>query len=160
MPQSAQVGDILEDYARRGVFQGFSRQYSGKQRSEYRLVWHRNQHFQLTYDASRQALRISCVLPEVPAASSMYRDFKAWLRARQDPALPDHRRCDRQRLSLKTYNRDGAVALTLKMLDDDVDYGVRKLLSLVNEIYLDFLSSGLYFDWLVQTFDLDPDHPY
>ena len=52
------------------------------------------------------------------------------------------------------------MALTLHMLDGDVDYGVRKLVALVNEIYLDFLSSGLYFDWLVETFDLDPDKPY
>jgi len=46
------------------------------------------------------------------------------------------------------------------MLDDDLDYSVRKLIGLVNEIYLDFLSSGLYFDWLIETFELDPDNPY
>jgi hypothetical protein len=51
------------------------------------------------------------------------------------------------------------VALTLAVLDGDVEYAVKKLVSLVNEIYLDFLSSGLYFEWLVDTFELDPDHP-
>jgi hypothetical protein len=34
------------------------------------------------------------------------------------------------------------------------------LVGLVNEIYLDFLANSLYFDWLVETFDLDPDRPY
>ena len=46
------------------------------------------------------------------------------------------------------------------ILDGDTEYAVRRLVAVVNEIYLDFLSSGLYFDWLVETFDLDPDHPY
>ena len=41
-----------------------------------------------------------------------------------------------------------------------MDYAANKLVSLVNEIYLDFLSSGLYFEWLIETFDLDPDNPY
>ena len=63
-------------------------------------------------------------------------------------------------MALKTYNRGGDVALTMTVLDADVDYAVNKLVALVNEIYLDFLSSGLYFDWLVETFELDPDHPY
>jgi hypothetical protein len=48
----------------------------------------------------------------------------------------------------------------MTVLDGDLDYAVNKLVSLVNEIYLDFLSSGLYFDWLVETFELDPDHAY
>jgi len=90
----------------------------------------------------------------------MYKEFKLWLKARQDKTLPDHRRCDDKKVTLKTYNRAGDIALTLQMLDDDLDYSVRKLISLVNEIYLDFLSSGLYFDWLIETFDLDPDNPY
>jgi len=37
---------------------------------------------------------------------------------------------------------------------------VKKLVNLVNEIYQDFLSSGLYFEWMVETFELDPDNPY
>ena len=90
----------------------------------------------------------------------MYREFKLWLKARQEESLPDHRRCDSAKVQLKTYNRGGDIALTLQMLDDDLEYSVRKLVSLVNEIYLDFLSSGLYFDWLIETFDLDPDNPY
>ena len=61
---------------------------------------------------------------------------------------------------MRTYNRGGDVALTLRSLDGDVEYLVTRLVALVNEIYLDFLSSGLYFEWLVETFELDPDHPY
>jgi len=154
------VGDILEEYAERGVFQGFSRRETGGQREQYRVQWHRKQLFDITYDGAKKSLRIACVLPQVLAKSSMYKEFKLWLKARADDALPDHRRCDNKKLTLKTYNRGGDIALTLLMLDDDVEYGVRKLVGLVNEIYLDFLFSGLYFDWLLETFDLDPDNPY
>lgn len=154
------VGDALQSYAQRGVFRGFSRQGERSRRGEYRLLWHRDQVFQLGYDASRQSLRIACVLPNVAASSPMYREFRQWLRQRQDEALPDHRRCDPKKVSLRTYNRAGDIALTLTILDGDVEYGVRKLVALVNEIYLDFLSSGLYYDWLIETFDLDPDNPF
>ena len=159
MGAAGRVGELLEGYAGRGVFSGFSRQ-GGRNGARFRLRWHRGRDFQLAWSDARQTLRISCVLPEVPGGSAMYREFRAWLAARQDDALPDHRRCDRHKVALKTYNRGGDVALTLHLLDGDVEYAVRKLVSLVNEIYLDFLSSGLYFDWLVATFELDPDNPW
>lgn len=159
MGAARQVGDLLEGYASRGIFSAFNRQDERAGSAEFRLRWHRDQLFQWVWNERKQTLRISCVLPAVPAESAMYREFKAWLRARQDDGLPEHRRCDSARIALRTYNRGGDVALTLHILDGDVDYGVRKLVNLVNEIYLDFLASGLYFDWLVETFELDPDHP-
>ena len=157
---AGQVGDILEDYARRGVFRAFSRQEGRGGKGAYRLLWHRDQLFELAYDPGRQTLRLACALPAVPARSSMYREFRAWLKTRQDPALPEHRCCDPDKVALRPYNRGGEVALTMSILDGDTDYAVRKLVAVVNEIYLEFLSSGLYFDWLVETFDLDPDHPF
>ena len=156
----ALVGDTLEEYARRGIFQGFARQRESRQQGEFRVLWHRGQRFEWTWDGGKRSLRIACVLPEVPARSAMYRQFKAWLKGRQDESLPEHRRCDPDKVLLKTYNRGGNVAMTMQLLDGDTEYGVRKLVALVNEIYLDFLSSGLYFDWLIETFDLDPDKPY
>ena len=160
MEEAELVGDLLQEYAERGVFRSFCRHGAGGRNMEFRLLWHRDQLFQWVWDGAKQTLRITCVLPAVPAKSSMYREFRAWLKARQDETLPDHRRCDRGKVAVKTYNRGGDVALTLHILDGDVAYGVQKLVGLVNEIYLDFLSSGLYFDWLIETFDLDPDNPY
>lgn len=153
------VGDILQEYAERGVFRSFSRRET-KKLGRYQLLWHQDQLFELTFDPARRALRVACVLPQLPAQSAMYRDFKAWLAARRDPALPEHRRCDRAKVTLKPYNRGGNVALTLTCDDGDIDYAVRALVALVNEIYQDFLPNGPYFDWQVETFNLDPDHPY
>ena len=160
MSAPQQVGDLLQEYAERGVFQGFSRQRQTRQQGEFRVRWHRDQVFQWVYDGRRRSLRVASVLPAVPPGSAMYRDFRRWLKARRDPALPAHRRYDPARLALRTYNRGGDVALTVRMLDDDLDHGVRRAVSLVNEVYLDFINRGPYFDWLLETFDLDPDNPY
>lgn len=160
MTAAPRVGDLLQEYADRGVFRGFSRRHQGRAGAEFHSLWHRGQAFSWVWNEHKQTLRIPCVLPAVPADSPMYREFKAWLAGRRDDALPAHRRCDRRKVALRTYNRGGDIALTLHVLDGDVEYGVRKLVSLVNEIYLDFLASGPYFDWLVETFDLDPDKPY
>lgn len=161
MGAPARVGELLQDYAARGVFRAFSDTAAGgRSRCEYRSLWHRDQVFRWQFDAVRQTLRLPCVLPAVPGGSAMYREFRAWLRQRQSAGLPDHRRCDPARLTLKTYNRGGRVALTAHILDGDLEYAVTRLVALVNEIYLDFIAGGPYLDWQIETFDLDPDHPY
>ncbi len=163
MSDAALVGEILQGYAARGVFRGFGAA-TGKRvsaaRAQYQTRWHRDQLFQWQFDATRASLRLPCVLPQVPAGSAMYRDFKRWLRERQSPSLPEHRRYDASRLRLKTYNRGGEIALTAYILNGDTEYAVRKLVDLVNEVYLSFLSDGLYYEWLLETFNLDPDRPY
>jgi hypothetical protein len=150
---------LLQEYAENGVFRGYSVRGETAARADYRILWHRDQLFELRYDARGNSLRIACVLPGVDAKSSMYREFRAWLKQRGADTLPDHRRCDPQRVRIKPYNRGGAVALTLTSLDGDMDYAVRRLVALVHELYLEFLSSGLYHEWLIDTFDLDPDNP-
>lgn len=157
MTDSAQqVGDRLQEYAEKGVFRGFSRD---PRAGHYRTLWHRDQLFEWRWNAAKQSLRIVCVVPEVGPRTDMYRQLRGWLQARQVESLPPHRRCDPQRVAMRPYNRDGSVALTLRSLDGDVDYLVRKMVSLVNELYLDFLASGLYLDWQIETFGLDPDNP-
>ncbi|MCZ6830650.1 MAG: hypothetical protein O7F73_13880 [Gammaproteobacteria bacterium] len=153
------VGVLLQAYAEKGVFRGFSSRSETPARADYRILWHRDQVFELRYEPRQSSLRFACVLPEVDPGSSMYREFRAWLKLRRSDELPEHRRCDPRRVRIKPYNRGGAVALTLRSLDGDMDYAVRRLIALVHEIYLEFLSSGLYHDWLIETFDLDPDNP-
>jgi hypothetical protein len=155
----ARVGDILREYAARGVFKGFSVSAETSAGADYRILWHRDQLFELRYEPRRSSLRIACVLPGVDSGSRMYREFRAWLKQRSVEELPEHRRCDPGRVRLKPYNRGGSVALTLHSLDGDMDYAVRRLVALVHELYLEFLTCGRYHEWLMETFDLDPDNP-
>ena len=158
--QTALVAALLASYAERGQLRGFTRGPATASRAEFQLHWHRGQTFDLRFEPRTGKLRIARVLPNLDPGSAMYRQFRHWLKGRGDAALPAHRRCDPDKAALRPYNRTGDVALTLQVLDGDLDYGVRRLVAVVNEIYLDFLGAGEYFEWLVETFDLDPDNPY
>lgn len=120
------------------------------------MLWHRDRTFELVVDSERNTLRFPLVLPEVPAA--MYAEFQQFVNDRFAEDLPDHRRIDKNKVSIRCTNRKGDVSLTLTVLDGDYVYATRRLVNLVHEVFLVFLFDGRYYDYLVETFDLDPDH--
>ncbi len=88
----------------------------------------------------------------------MYREFKEFLESRHDASLPEHRRIDRKKASVRASNRAGNIALTLTVRNSDYEYATRKLIHLVHEVFLVFLYEARNYDYLIKTFDLDPDH--
>ena len=151
------VADTLENYAKRGVFRGFSRGPVNGGQAAFRMVWHHQRTFDFILDAQKKTMRFPLVLPGVPADSAMYRELKRFIKSRQSDELPEHRRIDSRKVQLQSFNRGGNVSLSLRVLDGDCEYGARKLIHLVHEIFLTFLLDGNYYDYLVETFDLDPD---
>ncbi len=135
------------------MFRGFSRGPSGK----FQIVWHRDRQFDLIVDSRRGTIRCPVVLPQVPAGSGMYRQLRAFLKSCQDPALPEHRRVESCKVRVTCANRGGDVSLTMTLCGGDYEYGVRKFIHLIQEIYLVFLVE--HFEYQVEAFDLDPDHP-
>ena len=73
------VGGILENYAARALFRGFSHGPARGGRAIFRMLWHRDRLFELILDVPRKTLRFPVVLPEVPADSSMYREFREFV---------------------------------------------------------------------------------
>lgn len=126
--------------------------------SHFKILWHRDRFFDLVLDTREKTLRFPVVLPEVPAKSSMYGEFKEFLESRAAASLPEHRRIDKKKASVRASNRGGNVALTLTVRNGDYEYATRKLIHLVHEIYLVFLYEARNYDYLIKTFDLDPDH--
>jgi hypothetical protein len=151
------VAAVLAGYAERRVFQGFSRGPSSGGKASFQIAWHRGRVFELAFDARAGTFRLPDLLTGIPVESSMYEDLKVFIRSRQSDELPDHRRLDARKTQVRTYNRSGNVLLVMKVKDGDSEYAVRKLVHLINEIYLTFLAEGKYFDYLVETFNLDPD---
>ncbi len=147
----------MQEYADRGVFRGFSRGESGGGRAAFRLVWHRDRPFDVVLDTGKGTIQCPLVLPQVPADSEMYRGLKAFIKSRQSEEVPEHRRIDRSKARATCANRGGNVAVTVKVLDGDYEYGVRKFVHLVHEIFLAFLAE--HFDYQVEAFGLDPDQP-
>lgn len=150
------VAEALEHYARRGVFRGFSRGPVKNGRAAFRMVWHRDRVFDFIFDANRGTMRFPLVLPDVPADSKMYLDLKEFIKARHSDELPDHRRIDGRKAQVGSFVRSGNVSLTLTVRNGDYQYGARKLINLVHEIFLVFLADG-YYEYMVEAFDLDPD---
>lgn len=87
----------------------------------------------------------------------MYREFKEFVASRHSETLPEHRRVDPAKARVKCGNRGSNISLTLTVEDGDFEYGVRKLIHVVHETYLDFLPDGRYYDYMLEIFNLDPD---
>jgi len=150
------VADVLESYARRGVFRGFSRGEVRNGRAVFRMVWIWNRDFGLIFDSNRRTMRFPLLLPDVSGNSTLYRDLKEFIKSRQSAQLPDHRRIDSKKARVGCSVRGGHVSVALTVRNDDYEYGARKLISLVQEIFLVFLADR-YYDYLVDAFELDPD---
>jgi hypothetical protein len=151
------VAETLENYARRGVFRGFSRGSVGKETAAFRMVWHRDRVFDFIFDFHRNTMRFPVVLPNIPADSSIYSELKGFIKSRHSETVPEHRRIDSRKAQVRSYNRGGNVSLTLTVVDGEFEYCARKLINLVHEIFMVFLIDGSYYEYMVETFDLDPD---
>ncbi len=153
------IATILEGYATKGVFRGFSRGTAGKSKAAFKMMCHRDRFFELLLDVTKKTLRFPVVLPEVPARSSMYRDYQGFVESRHSGDLPEHRRINPAKARARCSYRDGNVSVTLTVLDGDFEYGARKIVALVHETFMVFLNDGPYYDYTVEVFDLDPDKP-
>jgi hypothetical protein len=151
------VGAILQGYADRAVFRGYNKGQPKNGRAVYKVLWHREQVFELVLDVRRKTLHFPVLLPRVPARSEMYKAFQAFLRSFSDPSVPEHRRIDPRKARVSCTNRRGMVSLTMTVRGGEYEYAARKIVQLVHEVFLIFLLP--YFDWECEVYDLDPDHP-
>jgi hypothetical protein len=153
----ALVTAILEGYAEKAVFRGFSAHPEGNGKATYRMVWHHDRPFELSLDVPGKTLRFPAVLPGVPARSPMYRELQAFLKVRQTAELPEHRRVNPAKAGITLSSQRGAISLTFTVKDGDFDYATRKIIHIVHEIFMIFLVDGPYFEYMVDQLGLDPD---
>jgi hypothetical protein len=153
----AQVTAVLQGYADKAVFRGFGPGPIKGATATFIMVWHHDRRFELVVDAAGGTLTFPLLLPGIPRDSPMYREFKAFLDERRGPEVPPHRRIDPSKALVTCTNRAGNISLTLKLQAGDFDYGARKIIFLVDEIFKIFLIDGPYFDYLIEQLGLDPD---
>lgn len=151
------VTSVLEGYAAKGVFRGFSAGPANKGKAVYKMLWHYDRRFELIVDTRRKTMRFPVVLPGVAADSAMYRELKEFLKSRHSQELPEHRRIDSAKARLSCSNRNAKVAVALTVRDGDFEYGARKIVHTVHEIFMVFLADGPYYDYLVEQLGLDQD---
>lgn len=153
----ALVTAILEGYAAKGVFRGFSALPAERGKAAYRMIWHYERPFQLALDVPGKTLRFADLLPGVPANSPMYKELKAFLKERQSTDVPEHRRVNPAKARIRVTNRGGSVSLAFSVTGGDFEYAARKIIHIVHEIFLVFLIDGNYYEYLVEQLGLDPD---
>jgi hypothetical protein len=151
------VTEILEGYAAKAVFRGFSAHPAANGQAIYRMIWHHDRRFEMLLDVEQKTLQFPEVLPGVPARSPMYRDLHAFLKLRQSEEMAEHRRVNPAKARLASGNKRGTVSITLTVKDGDFDYATRKIIHIVHEIFLIFLVDGPYFEYMVEHLGLDED---
>jgi hypothetical protein len=138
------VRESLQAYADRGVFRGFSESKTG----HFKFVWLIQHQMELSVDTAKHALRFKQLLPGVPAKSALYAELKNFIQQRHDRELPEHRRIDRKRAEV----RGGVVSISLKVKNNQYEYGVNRIVNLVHELFL-FLREA-HPEYLVENFDV------
>ena len=156
-PSSRIVQEALVGYAQRGMFQAFGEQAGRNGHHAFSFRWHLDTTLHLDYDPARLTLTVRDLLPHVGTRSAMDRELRRFVRERMSPDRREHRRIDPQKATVTVRNRKGMVSLVVAFQDAHVEYGVRKVVNLVHELFVDFLRYPLYFPYLVEHFNLDPD---
>lgn len=164
----AVVEGVLRHYAERGVLRGFSRVGTERGRVTFRLRWHHDRLFDCVFDRRRRTLRFPTLLPGAARQQALVKALRVFVAERHSPERPEHRRIDVERARVRVRRQGEDVGLVLDVIGDggegtpsgdgdDLEYGVRKLVHLVQEIFLDFLYRGPHYEYLVEAFDLDAD---
>jgi hypothetical protein len=143
----------LERYAERGVFGSFSETGATNGSVDFRFNWLWKLPFHLTFDAKRQAITFKKLLPEVAPGSDLDAGVKAFLKGCSSADRPEHRRVDRDRLTVGYRNRRGTVSLTFRVPGVDYEYAVRRAIYLVNELFVGFLNLR-YPEYMIKAFRL------
>jgi hypothetical protein len=149
------VDAVLNNYATRGVFQGYRMQRRNNGTGEYTFGWLYGQPFTLTCDLRDKRLLLIDLLPGVQRGSLMHRQIKAFLRGRTGADVPEHRRVDPMRMKALARARDGLVSLELKLQGADCEayaFGARKMINLAHELFL--FMNEYWADYMWQTFRL------
>ena len=149
------IHSLLENYAKRGVFRGFSLQSSRGGVAAFRVVWFYSRAFELIVDKQKKILLVPAVLPRVPA--NIYADFRAFVLSHHDAGLPDHRRTEKTKARLRCAKRRAGASIAVTARDEDYAYALQRLIHIIHETFTIFLLDGRYRDYVVEQLGANPE---
>lgn len=155
------ISSILEGYATRGIFAGYRQVSRQSRKADFMVQWHFHRILVIRLDMTKSCLRIPDFLPNVSTVPDLHRELSAYLHHWVSPDRLPHRRIDPGKTNVSCYVRNGSLSLRFTVEDGDFEYATRKLVHLVNEIFLDFLREAQYVEYMVAHMDMNPEtgHP-
>jgi hypothetical protein len=124
----------VQHYADRGIFRRVNNRPDGR---GVGFTWMFDAFpLMLVWNTKTETVQFKDVLTGVEARSQFQTELKAFLTGLFDESLPEHRRLDREKVSLTMTRRDGAVSIGLKLISASEDYAVRRLINLTHEMFL------------------------
>jgi hypothetical protein len=151
------VSNVLDGYLNRGFFCALSKLSESPKLTAYTVVWHRNRRLLLEIDYESRTITVENLLPGLTLESPMGRDLVAFLGEFRSRRMPRHRRIDARIGAVHCIEGEGGVSLSLAMRGTNYEAGVRKIVQIVHELFLDFLLSGPYRQYQIDQLGLDPD---
>jgi hypothetical protein len=130
------VESVLREYARRGVFSGYSSAAGKPDVTTFRFVWLHLSPFTLVLNENTATLTFKDVLPHVAGRENLATEVRAFVKGRFDSALPPHRRIDAKRAEVSCVVRRGNMSITLTVKRNQYAYGARALVNLVHEVFV------------------------
>lgn len=147
---SAQLTAALQAYADRGVFRGLRVASGPGGRIDYFFTWLTRTPMLLRYRPAKRELRFVDLLPRVSSYPGLAQDLRQLVLEHQSGAVPEHRRIDGRRVTLRSGVRGGHFSVTLQLRGAQEAYAVQRAVNLVNQLFL--LLQANYPEYLVQCF--------
>src|SRR5215813_6292612 len=124
----------------RGVFRSFSQTRADGAQAEFRFYWLWNLPFQLRFDGTRNTISFKNLLPGVPTGSELNSKLKSFIKDQCASDQLEHRRVDPKRVSIRYSSQKGNVTITFLVAKNEYEYGVKKALNLISELFVGLLN--------------------
>jgi hypothetical protein len=145
-----QVAASLQRYADRGVFRGLSVSEGKNGRREFRFLWLTRTPMLVTYDPAASTLAFPRLIPSAAAVPSIVPALKGLVAEHLGSTVPEHRRVDKRRATVRCSVRDGHISLSFVVRGGHHAYAIKAGLNLVNRLFLQLQAH--HPEYLIQQF--------
>jgi hypothetical protein len=137
------------------VFRGFRATPGSGGRVEYQFTWLFRRPMRAVFDSRRSVLTFGALFPGAGASKEISDNLRSLVRARANKDQPAHKRIDARRARVSSAMRNGDLSLAIQIRGANHDYAVRRLLNLINELFLSLHDE--YPDYLIERFGLSTE---
>ena len=147
---------VLDHYANRGLLRNVRTTPTVGVTTLFQFTWHYNRTFDLLVDCAASRMEFTGAFPNVSPLSAISLGLSQYIEAMMSENVPIHRRIDRRKTVVSRAHSGTDVSIVASIADGDFDYAARRLIQVVNEIYVDFLPNSSHYEYQVESLGLNP----